>query len=40
MLMLVEESFFIGGVLVGHIGSVDRMLEFIGILLIEVMFLL
>lgn len=40
MLMSVGESFFIGGVLVGRIGSVGRMLEFIGILLIEVVFLL
>lgn len=40
MLMLVGGNFFIGGVLVGRIGSVDRMLGFIGMLLIEVMFLL
>lgn len=39
MLVLVGENFFIGGVLVGHIGSEDRMLGFIERLLIEVAFL-
>lgn len=40
MLVLGGESFFIGGALVGRIGSGDRRLEFIGILLIVVEFLL
>lgn len=31
--MLVVGNFFIKGVLIDHIGSVDRMREFIGMLL-------
>ena len=40
MLVLMVKNSFIIDVLVGHSGSVDRMLEFIGMLLIEVGFLL
>lgn len=40
VLVLVGENFFIEDALVGHIEIEDRMLGFIEMLLIEIMFLL